>query len=184
MADCPHCGATVGSTQRRCRACGGDLDHVHAAGGLLGRFGRWLSGLLCVRVGTPRVTVSTRVTMAGEEPHQDGPADQESFSLELAAAVEEARKTIPGEGTTERVISAGPVNVTTRTVTRTYRSLDEMPPELRQRAEAAMREAGARSATAITVDINGRRHTYRRIEDVPEPYRQALHAARAKAGQP
>lgn len=150
----------------------------------MGRFGRWLSGLLCVRVGTPRVTFSARLGSAGDETEPEDVPALAALPAEREGIPGKARDGDPGGGTAEHVTAVGPMTITTRTVTRTYRSLDEMPPALRQAAEAAMREAGARSATAITVDINGQRHTYRRIEDVPEPYRQAILAARAKAGQP
>ena len=53
---------------------------------------------------------------------------------------------------------------------RVYDSLDDVPPELRER----LRQAGNRSGTEITIEVNGRRYSYRSREDVPPEFRRFL----------
>ena len=181
MASCPKCGATVGATQRLCRVCGYSLDQARRGDGLFARLRRWLAGDGRAFANLPRFTLSVQVTRDGQEEGHGEAVDPASLPPELRGAVEKSRQDGPAGGSVVKVTDLGPVQVTTRTVTHTYHSLDEMPPELRQRAEAAISSGRAPSATAITVVINGEKRTYSRIEDVPEPYRQALTTARRKA---
>lgn len=183
MATCPQCGVSVGATQRLCRACGCDLERARSAGGLLRRFLRWLSGPLRVRLGMPRVTFAVRLGSAPDETAPDDAADLAALPAELREPLVKAGGGDPGVQTSEHVTAAGPMKITTRTVTRTYHSLDELPPELRQRVAEAVAKGGSSVSSAITVDINGVRRTFNRIEDVPEPYRQSIEEARRGAGK-
>jgi hypothetical protein len=183
MASCPQCGVTVGARQRLCRACSRTLDPARSGEGLLGRLRRWFSGSGRSGGGVSRVTVSGRVTLVGNEGGHGDAADLAALPPEVRAALERARQDAAGGVAGAKVTTVGPVQVTTQTVTRTYHSLAEIPPELRQRAEAALRSGTAKSSAAITVEVNGQQRTYSRIEEVPEPYRQAVNEARRKAGQ-
>jgi Trp operon repressor len=123
--------------------------------------------------GTERLTVRTVVR------DRRGSADPESLPREVRQAMEEALKD-PAASSGSRAKSLGPVTVSTVTTTRTYHSLEEMPPEVRQWAEAMLREAPERGSQSIVVTIDGETRTYDRLEDVPEPHRQAVAAARQR----
>jgi hypothetical protein len=121
------------------------------------------------RAQTLTVRTVLRDTMEG--------ADLEALSPELRATIAQAREDAAAvPGTTVRTV--GPLTVATHSETRTYHSLEEMPPEVRQRAQTLLREGAARGSQSITVTLDGKTQTYARLEDVPEPYRQAIAAAR------
>jgi hypothetical protein len=184
MTMCPQCGGKVGRGQRICRACGAGLDAVPESS-FLTRLLRRLFGGLRVNVSgdahADRLTISMRrVVPGGREV-----TAAEPVSAELLREVEGTSRGSPSGDESVKVRSVGPVQVTTRTVTHRYHSLDEMPPELRERAAAALKGGtvhGVQSSTAITLEINGERRSYSRVEDVPEPYRQAVERARQQAG--
>ena len=179
MAACPQCGAAVGVSQRICRGCGANLDLPASDVGLIGRFFRRLFGGAPARTDGGRGRDSERLTVSTVVRDTVEGTDLDSLPPDVRAAIAKAREdagALPGA----TVKTVGPLTVATHSERRVYRSLDEMPAEVRQRAQALLREGSARGSQTITVTIDGKARTYERLEDVPEPYREAIARARRR----
>lgn len=179
MSVCPSCGEKCGRQQRVCRECGHNLDLRR---GVLSRVFAWLGAHFSVNRERDAASAGISLHLSSGEtqgrisarPGQ-GPLPPE-LSRVLARA-EEGDTDLVSVHTEKTVVSSsGPVTVTQDGRDRTYSSIDQAPPHLRDALEQAMRTAGV--SGGISVNINGEQHTYASWDDMPPDVRRLMDAAR------
>lgn len=180
MRTCPTCGGSNSRAGRVCRYCGAELA---AAGNPLRRFLKWFARLSPMQF-ERKVITRTRVSRSGSETPRkethEAFEDLESMPEEMRAAFKGMRKKglkgnieISGRGITPSVT----FTLTKGDTSCTYKSIDEVPPDLRGLVKKVMKKPGETSE-GITVAIDGEERTYSSLDEVPSEIRAMIEAAR------